>query len=1428
MGTEGRWELLNLNLEGLPKLLVKYVIGAAGYTVSITDLANIWIETLANVDVIRNAERQNCSINPGDDGGQLRILLEQIRDILRHKDGTTVHLALQPPDHLRLALRAPLPPPLPPFEWNMVLTKATSTEVVSEVISPLLLLAHQQQQQLSFLLGQLKDKDHAMSRLLDKMEATNTDLGAVFPGVSAGRNSQKSLKRNHVANRVPGLAPFQPGSELQHSGDIPSTETLYAVLRDVPGDMAPNITNTSDAWWQTMPNQQESIEVSVPMPSVLDDDETDDDLDFQTIPEQLQRQMPANISSPVRSSRRAQRHISANDDSTDDGRVTSSPPLPPALRNFRLGQTETPAPDSPSKRSNTQTRRIGAIGARSSSQALPASSPPKPPADIEPDHGLRSRTMLSPTPSSMLPPQTQSQASPSRKRRLGGIGRGSSQMQPSLSRWSSQAPPILEEDQQDSTDLDLGLTSTARESREDMKVATGKALPTNTTPASSCAVKLDFCITEPSIVLTGQVDNSIYPSSSIIHIIVSAMALDTHEMSDHEQEFAQEAERRYNDIISGGKPPAYYKAIEIQLQQVLDRVRQLSDPSSSAAVRLQQLHEHNDQSSSQASSFSPSTSDTVLLENFPTLSLTIVPRSDAPTQSYAKVVKNSLPQQPLVVTHGHEPQDPVEPRTMSRISSNQDEDGDWCVVDRSGRGARSQNPRVLATERHARKSIPKAWMQPDDDAQAAQSTSEDALMASHSNPNKSLQRTARVKGPHTQLAQAQANSLKSKPSKPTSTKTTASKTPGYASPTKASKHRTAVTSESARSPSPCKSKSVRADTMSRAAISPSEQSSPTRSIASAVFDASRRKVLSAHGKHPSTSTPFGLDGACDFDQPNMLQTFSGNSVRPPKKAKLGLELNIPEPSSSLPRPGSPSRNPIAVPSSIPDAGSEPTTLDRIIVQAVEPAEADRTTVKPVDRASILEPIRRRLSSASSSSQRRSSVSSTGRSRKDSGASQPKETASVDGDPKHKHIMLKASEVNSTQTKTQQPSNTVVSSLITSLEPASALLLDTIKQTAEAHAVRQGDSQITRAAAPMDEAHEAKKLHEFQAACRSQHISCASSPEKDPAVLRCGPVKADPSTKKMRSTSGPARFSLRATAAHFIPAPTSNDAYGPLSAPEPSFGLPLPPVLPNLVGPALGFAPPAVPGVLSICPPILPMAVSQKAPQQLATRCPSAIDGYSSWIPEDEWYDLPFEAKTAILRERKERRSSSASSPGLSSAMFSNFTTSPSLSSLGPVADTGMTFYKPQWDWMNPGQNEVRFGRAPLPIMPDLQDDGYHRKGWDVKSAAPGWRYGWRGGDGLEISFKGDGPVAERNPNAPINFNEYNTDLYGKPTKKGHKFGDRDWSKQNGGPPNSRVRNWARNANYPSVPCGNFEVIQATEHLPSFSDAWCHGCLPAHV
>jgi hypothetical protein len=282
MGTEGRWELLNLNLEGLPRLLVKCIISEAGYAVSITDLANIWIGNPSKFDIIANAESQSCSINPGHDAGQLQILLEKIRDVLRHEAGTSVSIGLHAPDDLTLALKAPLPHPLPPFEWLMTLSKAPSVELVSEVISPLLHLAHQQQNQLSHLLGQLRNKDHVMSRLLDKMEATNTDLGSVFPGVSGGRASQKSLKRSQVAKHVPGLAPFQPGSELQHSGGAPSTESLYGILRETSSDAIRTSTGPlNSAWWHDMAEWQASASVSVAMPMDIDGDETDDDLDFQ-------------------------------------------------------------------------------------------------------------------------------------------------------------------------------------------------------------------------------------------------------------------------------------------------------------------------------------------------------------------------------------------------------------------------------------------------------------------------------------------------------------------------------------------------------------------------------------------------------------------------------------------------------------------------------------------------------------------------------------------------------------------------------------------------------------------------------------------------------------------------------------------------------------------------------------------------------------------------------------------------------------------------------------------------------------------------------------------------------------------------------------------------------------------------------------------
>lgn len=46
----------------------------------------------------------------------------------------------------------------------------------------------------------------------------------------------------------------------------------------------------------------------------------------------------------------------------------------------------------------------------------------------------------------------------------------------------------------------------------------------DTTSASLCAAESSLCITEPSIVLRGEVDHSIYSLSTIVHIIVRSVA----------------------------------------------------------------------------------------------------------------------------------------------------------------------------------------------------------------------------------------------------------------------------------------------------------------------------------------------------------------------------------------------------------------------------------------------------------------------------------------------------------------------------------------------------------------------------------------------------------------------------------------------------------------------------------------------------------------------------------------------------------------------------------------------------------------------------------------------------------------------------------------------------------------------------------------
>ncbi|KAI7371496.1 hypothetical protein KC354_g522 [Hortaea werneckii] len=169
----------------------------------------------------------------------------------------------------------------------------------------------------------------------------------------------------------------------------------------------------------------------------------------------------------------------------------------------------------------------------------------------------------------------------------------------------------------------------------------------------------------------------------------------------------------------------------------------------------------------------------------------------------------------------------------------------------------------------------------------------------------------------------------------------------------------------------------------------------------------------------------------------------------------------------------------------------------------------------------------------------------------------------------------------------------------------------------------------------------------------------------------------------------------------------------------------------------------------------------------------------------------------------------------------------------------------------------RAGRSPVPLVEtqysnnDIAVASPSSEGsgpWTIGSGAPApgrSSYGWKGGDGKEIRFRGYGLLAERNAHSPIRMK------YGRHAGyHGHTSGSQSYKapytsplnnadldpfngqEENGFPPASSQKVWPRSRKqwaemmgYSHVPCGNIEITQATEALPLGNHAFgcCHKC-----
>ena len=263
--------LLARSHDGIPPLLVKYHFGPSDYDVWLTDLTYIWTESLDRRQILRKALDIDTSIDPSEDSTQLRLFLSSIADALRQRPGTNVTFDQSDNiNQLALNTSTPLPHPLRPLEWSIVLKLAPQYKFASEFVSPLLSQQLIAKVEKISLLQQLREKDNVISKLIEKVQADGVDLGKVFPGAVSSKSTAGHTAPGVVAKSIKGLQEFDYvrwEAQIAKKNDI-SRDTFGLLPEVFDGDENANGESFQIAdygeWWKKIAIKVLQREVATP------------------------------------------------------------------------------------------------------------------------------------------------------------------------------------------------------------------------------------------------------------------------------------------------------------------------------------------------------------------------------------------------------------------------------------------------------------------------------------------------------------------------------------------------------------------------------------------------------------------------------------------------------------------------------------------------------------------------------------------------------------------------------------------------------------------------------------------------------------------------------------------------------------------------------------------------------------------------------------------------------------------------------------------------------------------------------------------------------------------------------------------------------------------------------------------------------------
>lgn len=440
------WRLLPVAVPGIPHLLVSAKFSSNSYEVHLTDMVNIWVESMERRPLIKRGVVEDTSIDPSDGPDQLQKMLECIRAAFDPNDAehanTSLTISSDKDDSLAIHITCILPKPLEPFKWPMYLAKCPHSSIVTHLVLPLIMAQDSRSRDIDQLIQTLREKDAVITKLVDKLEATGVGLEHVFNGLSGKRK----ISRATAEGKVKGLVPFSEtrfrsgASELQGSPDpVDIASVLDSVFGGATGlsyrpDVDLEASPILNSWWSGLGKGQsliladrskgrktETPDTSQTVGQTVDDGDDDDD-DFQ-----IQATPPGLASARKRGT--STRPAVVDDSETSDGEeIPESLPLPSSSHTARASGS-----------------RPGTLGGKTD---RPASQPPAqtPPRRVPPRTEPRGSSTASETASSdgeedaKSPPKSPSPKPAPRRGGLGRIGGKAKEVTPAAEQVRSTSP----------------------------------------------------------------------------------------------------------------------------------------------------------------------------------------------------------------------------------------------------------------------------------------------------------------------------------------------------------------------------------------------------------------------------------------------------------------------------------------------------------------------------------------------------------------------------------------------------------------------------------------------------------------------------------------------------------------------------------------------------------------------------------------------------------------------------------------------------------------------------------------------------------------------------------------------------------------------------------------------------------------------------